>query len=132
MNRRFELTNQEWERLGRWGRCCPLVSCPCREQAPDAFRAELERIGVEGAVDCSRLTISDQLLRRLLAAAPQKDDRPPEFDLAVVLAPLNLASCSKRLAEVGINEKVGFAEASPPGDLHRDGVGRQCPGMDPG
>jgi uncharacterized protein YjbI with pentapeptide repeats len=45
-------------------------------QAPDAFHAELERIGVEGTVDCSRLTISDQLLRRLLAAAPQKDNRP--------------------------------------------------------
>jgi uncharacterized protein YjbI with pentapeptide repeats len=46
------------------------------KQAPDAFHAELERIGVEGTVDCSRLTISDQLLRRLLAAAPQKDNRP--------------------------------------------------------
>jgi uncharacterized protein YjbI with pentapeptide repeats len=46
------------------------------EQAPDALEAELKRIGEEGTVDARGVVISAQLLRRLLAAVPDKDDRP--------------------------------------------------------
>jgi uncharacterized protein YjbI with pentapeptide repeats len=38
--------------------------------------AELERIGAEGSVDARGVTISTELLRRLLAAAPREDNRP--------------------------------------------------------
>jgi uncharacterized protein YjbI with pentapeptide repeats len=56
------------------------------EQAPDAFAAELRRIGAEGTVDARGVSINAQLLRRLLAAAPRQDDRPAftaaQFDQA--------------------------------------------------
>jgi uncharacterized protein YjbI with pentapeptide repeats len=46
------------------------------EQAPDAFDAELNRIGQDGSVDARGVPISTDLLARLLAAVPRKDDRP--------------------------------------------------------
>jgi uncharacterized protein YjbI with pentapeptide repeats len=56
------------------------------EQAPDAFDAELKRISEEGTVDLRGGPVSAQLLRRLLAAAPQEDSRPTftaaQFDRA--------------------------------------------------
>jgi uncharacterized protein YjbI with pentapeptide repeats len=50
------------------------------EQAPDAFDAELERIGVEGTVDARGVLISANLLRRLMAAVPREDARPVFID----------------------------------------------------
>jgi hypothetical protein len=56
------------------------------EQAPDAFAAELRRIGAEGTVDARGVSINAQLLWRLLAAAPRQNDRPAftaaQFDQA--------------------------------------------------
>jgi uncharacterized protein YjbI with pentapeptide repeats len=45
------------------------------EEAPDAFDAELKRIGEEGTVDLRGVPISAELLRRLLAAAPHEGTR---------------------------------------------------------
>jgi uncharacterized protein YjbI with pentapeptide repeats len=45
------------------------------KQAPDAFDAELKRIGAEGTVDARGVDLSVELLARLLAAAPVKDGR---------------------------------------------------------
>jgi hypothetical protein len=46
------------------------------EQAPDAFDAELKRIGATGTLDARGVVISADLLGRLLAAAPREADRP--------------------------------------------------------
>jgi uncharacterized protein YjbI with pentapeptide repeats len=46
------------------------------EQAPDAFDAELKRIGTKGTVDARGVVMSAGLLQRLLDATPCEDDRP--------------------------------------------------------
>jgi uncharacterized protein YjbI with pentapeptide repeats len=71
-----------WERCSQDG--CTGVRLPATawclahaaEQAPDAFDAELKRISAEGSVDARGVVISAELLERLLAAVPRKDDRP--------------------------------------------------------
>jgi uncharacterized protein YjbI with pentapeptide repeats len=46
------------------------------KQAPEAFIEELKRISAEGSIAARGVVISAELLERLLAAAPRKDDRP--------------------------------------------------------
>jgi uncharacterized protein YjbI with pentapeptide repeats len=56
------------------------------EHAPEAFDAELNRIGQDGTVDARGVPISDELLGRILDAVPHQDDRPTftavQFDQA--------------------------------------------------
>jgi uncharacterized protein YjbI with pentapeptide repeats len=71
-----------WERCGHDGcigvRLLATTLCLAHaaEQAPDAFDAELKRIGAEGTVDARGVSISPELLQRLLAATPRDDARP--------------------------------------------------------
>jgi uncharacterized protein YjbI with pentapeptide repeats len=72
----------------RWAQCsddgCIGVRLPntawclahAAEQASSAFDAELKRIGAEGTVDARGVVVSTELLERLLAAAPRRDNRP--------------------------------------------------------
>jgi hypothetical protein len=46
------------------------------ELAPDDFNAELKRTVARGMIDARGVVISDELLQRLLAAAPHENDRP--------------------------------------------------------
>ncbi|HEX8862155.1 MAG TPA: pentapeptide repeat-containing protein [Actinomycetes bacterium] len=46
------------------------------EEAPDAFEAELKRISEDGNVDARGVPINAELLGRILAAVPHKDDWP--------------------------------------------------------
>jgi hypothetical protein len=83
----------DWARCGHSG--CIGVRLPstalclahAAEQAPEAFDAELKRIGAEGTVDARGVVISAELLRQLLVAAPREDDRPAftvaRFDKAI-------------------------------------------------
>jgi hypothetical protein len=73
---------QSWERCSLDGctgvRLSSVAWCltHAAEHAPDAFDAELKRIGVEGTVDARGVVISAELLTRLLKAVPRKDNRP--------------------------------------------------------
>jgi uncharacterized protein YjbI with pentapeptide repeats len=46
------------------------------ERAPEAFDAELNRIGQDGTIDARGVPISDELLGRILDAVPHQDGRP--------------------------------------------------------
>jgi uncharacterized protein YjbI with pentapeptide repeats len=62
--------------IGRRLPTAALCLAHAAEEAPDVFDAELKRIGEEGTVDLRGVTINAELLNRLLAAAPQEDNRP--------------------------------------------------------
>ncbi len=71
-----------------WGACsqddCIGIQLPttawclvhAAEQAPDAFEAELKRIGAEGTVDARGVPVSAELLARLVDALPRRYERP--------------------------------------------------------
>jgi uncharacterized protein YjbI with pentapeptide repeats len=108
-----------------WERCnqddCTGVRLPAAawclahaaEQAPDAFDAELKRIGAEGTVDARGVVISAELFAQLLATAPRRDDQPTftaaRFDQATFQS-------EARFTGVSFQGEAGFDGARFQGD----------------